>query len=191
MVILGDILSHKKDTYQAIECYDKAIRFSNKKMTVVRANVEKAKLLGRLENKSEETITIYQHLCELDPDNPDIHSSFGEFLYWQRMYKEAETEYKLCLALDPGNDYVIRNLAGILARQNGRDEESESLFINALNINDNNYKTHNQYGNFLSWRNRYDEALVHYEKSLSIREDPEVRKKIDEIKSKTNKPETD
>ena len=72
----------------------------------------------------------------------------------------------------------------MLARQPGRDEEAESYFRQALEINDISARTHRFYANFLKHRNRFGEAETYFQRSLELKEDPKVRRQYEQMQAR-------
>ena len=179
--MLGDV-QHKTNRDEDAEAsYNQSIALDGSPRTKSWTYWKKAELLKRKADRTSHAELAYRSALELEPDNPDYHLSLGEFLYWHRRYPEAEAEYKRTLELAPENYYAMVNLAGLLARMQGRDDEAESLFSQALQLQPTDWRVHAHYANFLTWRSRYDEAQPHYLRSLQIREDARVREQYNQM----------
>jgi tetratricopeptide (TPR) repeat protein len=83
---------------------------------------------------------------------------------------DAETEYRLVLALD-GRHFEALHMLGIVHAQRGMLEEAERLIQVALTINPNHADAYFNLGNMQRERGKYQEALATYDRALALSPD--------------------
>ncbi len=88
---------------------------------------------------------------------------------------EAERLYRQILAADPAS-FAARHMLGVLAAQAGRTDEALEMIAAALTINPRDAGALVNYGNVLSMKGRFDEAVASYDHALSVRPDADVFK---------------
>jgi Tfp pilus assembly protein PilF len=179
--LLAQVKRFTGDCEAAGHCFDEAIRLSKDPRRQVRAYLEKAKMLSRIQGREADAEYAYEAALHLDAGNAFAHSAYAAFLYWRHQYPEAEEHYKCALQLRSDDTYVMASLASMLARLEGRDEEAEAYFQQALQLAPDDARTHAFYANFLTWRQRFDEAERHFVRSLELKEDAKVRRQYEEM----------
>jgi tetratricopeptide (TPR) repeat protein len=83
---------------------------------------------------------------------------------------DAETEYRLVLALD-GKHFEALHMLGIVHAQRGMFEEAERLIQVALTINPDHADAYFNLGNMQRERGKYQEALATYDRALALSPD--------------------
>jgi predicted O-linked N-acetylglucosamine transferase (SPINDLY family) len=86
---------------------------------------------------------------------------------------EAEQLYRQILADDPAN-FSAQHMLGVLAAQTGRTEEALERIAAALKTNPGDAGALVNYGNVLSLKGRFAEAVASYDRVLAIRPDADV-----------------
>jgi predicted O-linked N-acetylglucosamine transferase (SPINDLY family) len=86
---------------------------------------------------------------------------------------EAEQLYRQILAADPAN-FSAQHMLGVLAAQTGRTDEALERIAAALNINPGDARARVNYGNVLSLKGRFAEAVASYDHALAVRPDADV-----------------
>jgi tetratricopeptide (TPR) repeat protein len=83
---------------------------------------------------------------------------------------DAETEYRLVLALD-AKHFDALHMLGIIYAQSGMREEAERFIQDALTINPDHADANFNLGNVQRERGRYEDALASYERALALKPD--------------------
>ena len=86
---------------------------------------------------------------------------------------DAEQLYRRVLADDP-ESFAAQHMLGVLAAQTGRADEALARIAAALKINPGDAGALVNYGNVLSLKSRFAEAVASYDRALDIRPDAEV-----------------
>lgn len=88
---------------------------------------------------------------------------------------EAEQLYRQILAADP-KSFAAQHMLGVLAAQAGRTDEALEMIASALTINPGDARALVNYGNVLTLKGRFDEAVASYDLALAIKPDADVFK---------------
>lgn len=96
-----------------------------------------------------------------------VHSNLGIFLSDSKRYKEAETEYRKAIDLDPNGAATHYNLGNTLSKLK-RYEEAEAEYKNAIGLDPRDAEAHHNLGFLLYDLKRYEEAEVEYRKAIEL-----------------------
>lgn len=177
--LLGLAWEASSNDEQAEKCYDESVRWSVKLEYQAKAYFYKAKILSKTIERIADAEATFRLAIAADPKNATYPKELGIFLFWQKRFAEAEECYRQTLILNPKDQFARANLAATLARLPGRDTEAEILFQevigNAYTSRSIRARTHGQYGGFLAFRERWEEAVFQFEASLELRENSDIR----------------
>ncbi|MFO7619178.1 MAG: tetratricopeptide repeat protein [Thermoplasmata archaeon] len=114
-----------------------------------------------------EAITAYNHVLEIDPENPDAWNNKGLILAVAGNYKEALKCHLKAIELDPENVDAMSNV-GMVHTKLESHKEALMWYDKALEMDRSHETTWNNKGNLLSKLGQYDEALKCYDRALEI-----------------------
>jgi len=80
------------------------------------------------------TKTYLDKALELDPASAEVHASSGFWHYQNFDFKEAETQFRKSLEMNPNQDNVYNWLAALL-EQTGRDTEALEVYRKGIEVN--------------------------------------------------------
>ena len=127
---------------------------------------------GRL----EEAEPLYRKALALNPDNPAPYGNLGIIYAERKQFAEAEQTFRALLERSMGNARLpaLVNLATVCGEQ-GKLEEAERLFREALQLAPNHPRVANSFASFLADHQlKLDEALVLATRAVEARpEDPQ------------------
>jgi TolB-like protein len=120
-----------------------------------------------------------RELAASAPDSARVQSTFATFLHevllaapmsdQPALRKEIDAALKLALDADP-NDTQARTLGAVLAIEDGKPfAESESVLLEIVRQNPNDYAAHNWYGVILRSVGRYDDAVRYFRTANRLR----------------------
>lgn len=93
------------------------------------------------------------------------HANLGAAYYQQGKLDIALDEFKLAAEIDPTYAFSFNGL-GLVHAAIKQDKEAVESFSRAISLEPNNSEAHNNYGNFLCSRGRYDESIQEYMAAL-------------------------
>jgi tetratricopeptide (TPR) repeat protein len=93
-------------------------------------------------------------------------------LTWQQagIYRNIETLWQTTLARNP-DCWMAHNNLGLLARNQGHNEDAIEHYLEAIQINPNDWETLNNLGFALAAEGRFDEAIKNYRKAIQVNPD--------------------
>lgn len=89
------------------------------------------------------------------------HTDLGAAYFQQKKYDIALEEFTLAANIDPNFGFAYNGL-GMVNAALKQDEAADKYFKRAIQIAPNNSEAHNNYGNFLCSRGRYNESVKEY-----------------------------
>ncbi len=89
------------------------------------------------------------------------HTDLGAAYFQQNKLEVALDEFTEAIKAYP-NYALAYNGMGLVRAALGEDAEAEASFKKAIQLQPNNSESHNNYGNFLCNKGRYDEAVVQF-----------------------------
>jgi type IV pilus assembly protein PilF len=100
-------------------------------------------------------------------ENPraKVHTELAAQYYALRNYGTALKELAIAQAADASYPPAF-NMLGLVHAALGEDRQAEAFFRKAVTLSPNYAEAHNNYGQFLCQRGRYDEALARFEEAL-------------------------
>jgi protein O-GlcNAc transferase len=108
-----------------------------------------------------------ERAIELAPDNAVYHNSLG-IAFGQRLRpEEAIAAFRRALAVDPGYQPALANLATVLYGA-GQFDEAEDCFRRLLHLGSRSADIHTNLGNLLQAQGRLDEARALYDRALQL-----------------------
>jgi len=96
------------------------------------------------------------------------NSSFGQFLYKQKEWKNAEKHYRKAIEINPGSKSTHYNL-GKMYQQQGRQEEAEKHYQEALRWKPDDPDVHGNLGLLYNEQGKNEKAEKHYLLALVVR----------------------
>ncbi|MCD6162896.1 MAG: tetratricopeptide repeat protein, partial [candidate division Zixibacteria bacterium] len=113
---------------------------------------------------------IYLEGLKKFPDNPELLTSYANFLYRIRKeHDKAEEYYKRSLKIDPKNAYTLGSYATFLKNIRKDYDKAEEYYKRSLEIEPENANTLGNYAIFLHGIHKeHDKAEEYYERSLEI-----------------------
>ena len=118
-------------------------------------------------DRMEEALAAARVAIERRPNFSGTYSNLGLALKSLGMLEEAEEVLRRGREVNPRDKVVLQNLAEVI-RQRGRHEESLKWYDATLELDRNYVRTHAGKGDALFRLKRYDEAIVHLKKALSL-----------------------
>ena len=108
----------------------------------------------------------------LAPDSPDVHRTYGFFLYWtQRDYAGGLREFELAIAAAP-NDVRAREGRAFIERRQGRIEAAVEEMRAVVELNPRDGRARRELGVTATYLRQYDEALRELELAIQLSQDP-------------------
>jgi serine/threonine-protein kinase len=135
---------------EAVECYA-AVRALRPEVGVPLANT----LVNS--GRVDEGLGLWKHLVKARPDNPWMHSQYGQTLGNLSRYKEAEAEFREAIHLKPDNPMAHYNL-GVTLSAGERFKEAEAEYREAIRLKPDYQHAHINLGAVLIYQSRYKEA---------------------------------
>jgi len=135
--------------------------------------------IAYLENRVDDAVEVINDAVDKDANDPDLWFALGVCLRRrsastgggakeddQEDHDEEVAAYERCLALNPRHSMAHTYFGSCLLKRGDVDGAERELKI-AIDLDSSNAAAHNEYGSFLaSERRDFDEAEVHYRKSL-------------------------
>ena len=128
----------------------------------------------------QDTLVLFEHAVAVTPQNPQAINALGREYLYRNEYDRAEEEFRRAIAVDPRYPEAYDALGSALSEQ-GDAEGAERNFRKAIEL-DPQPVYYRDLGQLLATTGRIDEALATYQKSLSIKHDPEALAEIAAIK---------
>src|SRR6185369_16809571 len=128
------------------------------------------------EKKPAEAIAAYQQVARLQPKDPEPHLSAGALLDKQGQADQAETEYKLALALDSKSSDATVGLANLYMKQK-KLPEAEDLLRKLIVLRPDDPVVHLQLARVLAAEGKPEDAAAELQaSSKSNPNDPALRR---------------
>ena len=158
------------------------------------ANVEEGHLrawlsLARvLENsKPDQALEAYRQAAALAPSDPEPHLESGALLERANHLAEAEREYKLALAIDPGSSDALTGLANVSMRDRRFPEAAEAL-SKLVALRPDDVAARLQLGRVLEAEGKNDDALAQLEATAKLAPaDATLQRDLASLYTKTQK----
>ena len=124
-------------------------------------------LLGR----PDEAYSHFQAAAEINPNDPMSHSNLGAYLQEHGKLPEAMEQYDRTISLTSDAGLLAATYAnlGSAYRKLGEDEKARDTYDRALQLNPNQPNAYLGLGQLLEKRNRMDDAIQNYSKSVELR----------------------
>ena len=120
----------------------------------------------------KDSVTLYEHVIAVDPENSLAHNNLGEVLARDGRIDDAMVHFSETLRINSAYPGANGNLANILAMKGRTDEAFEHYRI-AFEINPDDRDAHYNLGIELAKpeHSRTDEAIFHYREAIRIAPD--------------------
>jgi tetratricopeptide (TPR) repeat protein len=128
----------------------------------------------------QDTLVLFEHAVAVTPQNPQAINALGREYLYRNEYDRAEAEFNRAIAVDPRYAEAYDALGSTLSEE-GDAEGAERNFRKAIAL-DPQPVYYRDLGQLLATTGRIDESIATYQKSLSIKHDPEALAEIAAIK---------
>jgi len=128
----------------------------------------------------QDTLVLFEHAVAVTPQNPQAINALGREYLYRNEYGRAEAEFNRAIAVDPRYAEAYDALGSTLSEE-GDAEGAERNFRKAIAL-DPQPVYYRDLGQLLATTGRIDESIATYQKSLSIKHDPEALAEIAAIK---------
>ena len=160
MHLLGVTRIHQKRFPEAEQCLRKAVLISRKPTFLINLGIALSS-----QGKDEDARDAYQAAIALDGrQEARVYSNLGTILDRLQDCAGAESNYRKALAVDARYCLAHRNMA-VLLRDNGRPQESETWFRQALEMEPDNGAIWLAYGDLLASLQRLPDAEAAYRRA--------------------------
>jgi tetratricopeptide (TPR) repeat protein len=112
-------------------------------------------------------LNLFQHACEIDPDNYVAHANLANFYFFNGQYDQAYVHNSEALRVKPW-DANFRCNMGILFFTIGKYHDAEIQFREALKIDPRNDKYHEKLASILAAQMKLKDAISEYKAALAI-----------------------
>jgi YaiO family outer membrane protein len=129
-----------------------------------------------------EAIAAYREYLQVRPEDDEARSTFARLLAWQGEYDDAVAAYRDILTRHPLDLEVQTALARVLSWQKKFDE-AQQTYEAVLREDANQSEAVSGLADVLFWAGRGREALPYYARMFAVTHDPEIAKRMDEIKT--------
>ncbi|MBP01251.1 MAG: hypothetical protein CMM25_00365 [Rhodospirillaceae bacterium] len=165
--------SFEQLTYYCCEAleYDVALEYTKQGINKFPSNniilLNQALALQNL-GKNKDAMIAYRTLISRDSKNHSYLNKFGGFLYDIGQWKEAEKHTISAIKIAPDAVGAITNL-GRIRQVRGDLDSAHKLYLKAIEMLPHYADAHNNLGNILLYMDRVDEALLAFDKAISIK----------------------
>jgi len=128
--------------------------------------LSRAREMG-LEGKAGEAVRIIQGIIASDPDITDAHFALGNVFFKAERFAEAAAAFRAAYDLRPDDSFTVINIANSTQRM-GKADEAERFVLDHIGRGFEDPQLFFLLGRLNFERKRYDEAVVFYEKCLSL-----------------------
>lgn len=176
--LIGDVYELINDYKKAYEIYQDVLEIDkNNFKAIFKCGVVQEKLKNF--EKAEEFLL---KAISLNPEDATVLNYLG-YLYAERNIKIAEAKkfIEKALSLQPKNGYYLDSLSWIYFQQNDFQKAYE-LIKESMKYSDDDPIIFEHYGDISLKLNKVDEAIEAYKKSLELKENENIKKKLLEIK---------
>jgi protein O-mannosyl-transferase len=127
--------------------------------------------LGKaLEDKGDKDGAIgnYEKALQIEPNDPETHSSLATLLGEKGLFSEATTHFNTALGINPRSIETMVNLANVLLRM-GNTDSAIFYYRKALRMDPGNAEIYNNLGTAYVYRGELKTSVELYQKALRIR----------------------
>ncbi len=178
-----------EDYDKAIEYYDLSInlaRKSNQEYTLAIRN--KAELLYREFNKSEEAMELLNLAIEVEPENPSNYKDRSDCYEYYDEWELALADLIKALELDPDDGGIYFDLAIAYGNLNQLDLEL-STYLEYLERFGEDITVYNNIAVIYEEKEDYDKAIEYYDLCIKENDDRSIRNKAELLYNKLGKTE--
>lgn len=122
-----------------------------------------------------ESLTLWQHALEVDPNNYIAHEKLGAAQRDLGRIADARASFERSRALAPPNSPVflaiVDNLIGMTFLSEGKIDEAQAKFADAVRENPALAEAQNNFGNALAAGGRAADALPHFDAAIQLKTD--------------------
>ena len=115
-------------------------------------------------SKAESNVSFLQKIA---PFSDDAEILWGQILYAQQKYQEAQLHFEKALSLNPNNIEALLKLADNASRRE-EFKLAEELYRRVLELDRKNFEAHNNYAEMLYKQKRLAEALEEYRQAVIL-----------------------
>jgi tetratricopeptide (TPR) repeat protein len=180
---LGNALRGEPDHVpEAILHFREALRLAP---NMVEARMNLANTLAQFPDRQSEAIQEYRYVLKLNPHFPEVHNNMGNALVAMNRTAEAALEFEAAIADDPTSANPHVNLGAIYFNTPGRLNEATREFETAVKLDPNLADAHTNLG--LAYlqapgQEKNAQALAEFEASLRLKPDPELKRRVEQLK---------
>ena len=120
-----------------------------------------------------DSLTLWRRAADITDRNYVAYEKIGEALRDRGEFDPAAANYEQALRLAPAGSPVyeatLHNSLGLVRVRQGRPDEAEPHFVEAVRLDPGFAEAQNNYGNALAAQGRYDEAIARYRAALAIK----------------------
>lgn len=124
------------------------------------------------EQQLPQAVAAYQKALKQGEHQLELHTNLGLAYRWQNKLKKAQAELKRAVVISP-TAFLPNYQLALLQIEQGKYEMAEGLLRTALSVEEQSSRAYLALGDLLLKLQRPAEALIYYEKSLSL--EPENR----------------
>ena len=172
--ILGLNLYEKEEYEYALKDFEKALTFDPK---FIDAIIYKANTL-KLMDKLDESLSLYNHAINLEPDNPLIYENRAELYAQKEEYTKSIDDLKKAIDLDPTAESAYGSL-GLIYNLLQEWEQSLIQFNKLIDLNNTFALAYIDRANVFMNLKNYENAIIDFKKALELGIDD--TEEIDEI----------
>jgi len=112
-------------------------------------------------------LPLFKTATETNPKIEQFWISYGNALFKENKFKEAETSFRKVIEIKP-NNFIIYNKLGFTLQKLGKIKDAEIIYKKIIELNPNFYKAHTNLGNVQMEFGRLYEAEKSYKKAIEL-----------------------
>ncbi|MFB2897635.1 tetratricopeptide repeat protein [Aerosakkonemataceae cyanobacterium BLCC-F50] len=120
------------------------------------------------QEKYQDALEILSQTLSFDAVNPNLHYSLGLVLEKIGYLEEAITAFQKVIELFPQWIEAYHSLAKLLT-ETGNFAQAEAIYLQAIELDKNDYLSYLYFGNFLMMQQQIEEAITAYQIALQIK----------------------